>query len=99
MPTTIYDLSLITIRKRDKAIAQKVQQRNTIGDAIISPQAGYASYTIPEVNQGTISYFRKAQGCTVLNLPCSCNNAIQELIEEDGILLYTFLSYNSSVTV
>ena len=72
MPTTIYDSSLITQRNRDKVIAQRIKQDTTNGKPIIVPQAGYNSYMIGEVDNGNISYFRKADGCTNVNLSCNC---------------------------
>ena len=72
MPTTIYDSSLITQRSRDKVIAQRIKQDTTAGKPIIVPQAGYSSYLIGEVDNGNISYFRKADGCTDIDLSCNC---------------------------
>jgi hypothetical protein len=74
MPTTIYDSSLITQRSRDKAIAQQIKQANNAGQAIITPQAGYGSYLLGEADNGNISYFRKAQGCTDVQISCNCTN-------------------------
>lgn len=99
MPTTIYDSSLLTTRKRDKAIAQEVQQRNAAGEAIITPQAGYAAYNGGEADQGAVNYYRKVGGCTFVSPACACDQVVRERVEEDGILLYTFLQYNSSVQV
>ena len=72
MPTTIYDSSLITQRNRDKVIAQRIKQDTNAGQPIIVPQAGYGSYMIGEVDNGNITYFRKAEGCTDVNISCNC---------------------------
>jgi uncharacterized repeat protein (TIGR02543 family) len=72
MPTTIYDSSLITQRSRDKVIAQRIKQDTTNGKPIIVPQAGYGSYLLGEADNGNIAYFRKADGCTNVNLSCNC---------------------------
>jgi hypothetical protein len=72
MPTTIFDSSLITQRNRDKVIAQSVKQRNAAGVPIITPQAGYASYTIEDVDNGEITAFRKVGQCTNINPACTC---------------------------
>jgi hypothetical protein len=72
MPTTIYDSSLITQRSRDKVIAQQIKQATDNGKPIIIPQAGYGSYLLGEADNGNITYFRKAEGCTDINLSCNC---------------------------
>ena len=75
MPTTIYDASLVTQRSRDKAIAQQIKQATTSGNPIIIPQAGYSSYFLGEVNNGNITYFKKVDGCTDVNLSCNCTGS------------------------
>jgi hypothetical protein len=55
MPTTIYDSSLITQRKRDKLIAQQISQANRAGQAIITPQTGYASYYAGEAAEDPVN--------------------------------------------
>ena len=75
MPTTIYDASLVTQRSRDKAIAQQIRQATIAGNPIIIPQAGYGSYLLGEVNNGNITYFRKVDGCTDINLSCNCTGS------------------------
>jgi len=72
MPTTIYDSSLITQRSRDKVIAQQIKQATDNGKPIIIPQAGYGSYLSGEVDNGNITYFRKVDGCTDIDLSCNC---------------------------
>jgi uncharacterized repeat protein (TIGR02543 family) len=75
MPTTIYDSSLVTQRARDKVIAQRIKQDTTNGKPIIVPQAGYGSYLLGEADNGSITYFRKAEGCTDVNLSCNCTGS------------------------
>lgn len=75
MPTTIYDASLVTQRSRDKVIAQQIRQATIAGNPIIIPQAGYSSYLLGEVNNGNITYFRKVDGCTDINLSCNCTGS------------------------
>jgi uncharacterized repeat protein (TIGR02543 family) len=75
MPTSIYDSSLITQRNRDKVIAQRIKQANTTGQPIIIPQAGYGSYQLGEADNGNITYFRKAEGCTDVNVSCNCTGS------------------------
>jgi uncharacterized repeat protein (TIGR02543 family) len=72
MPTNIYDASLITQRSRNKVIAQQLKQATNAGQPIIIPQAGYSSYIIGEVDNGNITYFRKMEGCTDVNISCNC---------------------------
>lgn len=72
MSTTIYAASQITQRNRDKAIAQQIKQATNAGQPIIIPQTGYSSYLLGEATNGTITYFRRAQGCTDIDLSCNC---------------------------
>ncbi len=72
MPTTIYDSSLLTQRSRDKVIAQRIKQDTNAGKPIIVPQAGYNSYMIGEADNGNITYFKRVDGCTDINLSCNC---------------------------
>jgi uncharacterized repeat protein (TIGR02543 family) len=75
MPTTIYDSSLITQRSRDKVIAQQIKQATDNGKAIIIPQAGYGSYLLGEADNGNITYFRKTDGRTNVDLSCNCTGS------------------------
>jgi hypothetical protein len=75
MPTTIYDSSLVTQRSRDKVIAQHIKQATNSGNPIIIPQAGYGSYQLGEVDNGNITYFRRIDGCTNVNLSCNCTGS------------------------
>jgi uncharacterized repeat protein (TIGR02543 family) len=75
MSTTNYSASLITQRNRDKAIAQRIKQDTDAGKPIIVPQAGYGSYLLGEATNGTITYFKKVQGCTDINLSCNCTGS------------------------
>jgi len=36
------------------------------------PQAGYGSYLLGEADNGNITYFRKVDGCTNIDLSCNC---------------------------
>jgi photosystem II stability/assembly factor-like uncharacterized protein len=72
MPTAIYDSSLLTQRRRDRAIAQQIFNSNKAGSPIIIPQAGYGSYQLGEASNGGITYFRKDEGCTSINVSCNC---------------------------
>ena len=74
MPTTIYNASLITQQIRNKVIAQQIKQATNTGQPIIISQAGYGSYVIGEVDNGNITYFRKADGVTDANLSCNCTS-------------------------
>jgi hypothetical protein len=84
MPTAIYDSSLLTQRKRDKAIAQQISQANNNGQRIITPQAGYGSYYGGEADNGAITYYRKEGSCTDVDLSCNCSNLTSNIniIEE-----------------
>jgi hypothetical protein len=75
MSTTIYDASQITQRNRDKAIAQQIKQATDAGKPIIIPQAGYGSYLLGEATNGNITYFKKVQACTDINLSCNCTGS------------------------
>jgi uncharacterized repeat protein (TIGR02543 family) len=75
MSTTIYDASQITQRNRDKAIAQQIKQATDTGKPIIIPQAGYGSYLLGEATNGNITYFKKVQACTDINLSCNCTGS------------------------
>ena len=77
MPTTIYDSSLITQRKRDKAIAQQIYRANTSGNPIIIPQAGYGSYYQGESKNGGITDYRK--GCPP-DVSCNCSSKPTESV-------------------
>lgn len=74
MPTAIYDSSLLTQRRRDKAIAQQISTANRNGTSIITPQAGYGAFHFPEQDNGAITYYRKGDGCTNVNTSCNCTN-------------------------
>jgi hypothetical protein len=77
MPTTIYDASLLTKRKRDKSIAQQIQNANRNGTSIIIPQSGYGSYTLEEAKNGAITDYRK--GCPP-DVACNCLQMNQTVI-------------------
>jgi hypothetical protein len=72
MPIAIYDSSLLTQRRRDRVIAQQIFNSNKSGSPIIIPQAGYGSYQLGEAKNGAITYFRKGEGCTSINVSCNC---------------------------
>ena len=75
MSTTNYSASLITQRNRDKVIAQRIKQDTDAGKPIIVPQAGYGSYLLGEATNGNITYFKRVQGCTDINLSCNCTGS------------------------
>ena len=77
MPTTIYDSSLITQRRRDKAISGSFIGRI---QNPIDPTTGSAPYLgiteqsiINTVKNGQMKEYRKNDGgCTTLDLGCPC---------------------------
>ena len=73
MPTTIYDSSLITQRKRDKVVAQQVMRRNDTGVRIMTPQSGYDSYTIANIDNGDITQYSKREGVVCADKACACD--------------------------
>ena len=77
MPTAIYDSSLLTQRKRDKLIAQSIQNANRNATPIIIPQTGYASYLQGEAKNGAITDYRK--GCPP-DVACNCLQLNQPVI-------------------
>jgi uncharacterized repeat protein (TIGR02543 family) len=77
MSATNYSASLITQRNRDKVIAQRIKQDTDAGKPIIVPQAGYGSYLLGEAANGNITYFKRVQGCTDINLSCNCTGSTQ----------------------
>jgi hypothetical protein len=84
MPTTIYDSSLITQRKRDKLIAREVSQRNDAGVRIMAPQGGYDSYTVANIDNGDITQYSKRVGADCADKACICeelsNTVVREII-------------------
>ena len=77
MPTTIYDSSLITKRRGDKAESGSFVNRITNPT---NPNTGYApalgiwdQSIINTVKQGNMPYYRKGDGgCTTVNNGCPC---------------------------
>lgn len=77
MSTTIYDSSLITKRRQDKAASGSFISRITNPT---NPNTGYAPMLgissqsiINTVRQGNMQYFRKGDGgCTTINNGCPC---------------------------
>jgi hypothetical protein len=76
MPTTVYDSSLITKRRKDKAESGSFLTR--IQNAT-NPNTGYApalgiydQSVINTVKNGTMKYYRKGEGCTTVNNGCPC---------------------------
>jgi hypothetical protein len=76
MSTTIYDASLITQRRMNKA--QSGDFLNRIQHAT-HPQTGYSpalgiydQSIITTVKNGQIKYYRKQSGCTTVNNGCPC---------------------------
>jgi hypothetical protein len=85
MPTTIYDSSLLTQRKRDKVISNsfitRTQQHNTVG---FPPLLGISEQSsINNVKMGNMTYFTKnSDGKVIVNGGCPCppNPVIQNII-------------------
>jgi hypothetical protein len=80
MPTTIYDSSLLTQRKRDKTISNSFlmrTQQNTVG---FPPLLGTSEQSsINNVKMGNMTYFTKnSEGKGVINggCPCISNNPV-----------------------
>ena len=77
MPTTIYDSSLITQRRRDKAISGSFINRI---QNPINPTTGYGPLLgisdqsiINTVKNGQMTEYRKNDGgCTTVNVGCPC---------------------------
>lgn len=77
MSTTIYDSSLITKRRKDKAESGSFMNR--INNPT-NPNTGYApalgiwdQSIINTVKQGNMKYYRKGDGgCTTVNNGCPC---------------------------
>lgn len=77
MPTTIYDSSLITKRRGNKAESGSFINRITNP---VNPNTGYApalgiwdQSIINTVKQGNMAYYRKGDGgCTTINNGCPC---------------------------
>lgn len=77
MPTTVYDSSLITQRRKDKAESGSFINRITNAT---NPNTGYAPLLgiydqsiINTVKQGNMKYYRKGDGgCTTINNGCPC---------------------------
>jgi len=84
MPTTIYDSSLITQRRRDKAESGSFITR------ISSPTNPTTSYApalgiwdqsiINTVKNGQMAYYRKGEGVTTINNGCPCQIPSNECI-------------------
>ncbi len=84
MPTTIYDSSFLTQRKRDKTISNsfvtRTQQQNTVG---FPPLLGTSEQSsINNVKMGNMSYFTKnSDGKVIVSGGCPCNApVIQNII-------------------
>ncbi len=84
MPTTIYDSSLVTQRKRDKTISNsfvtRTQQQNTVG---FPPLLGTSEQSsINNVKMGNMTFFTKnSDGKVIVNGGCPCNTpVIQNII-------------------
>ena len=85
MPTAIYDSSLITQRRKDKAESGSFTSRISpwnippSGSSTNQPTTGYAPLLgiydqsiINTVKNGTMTYYRKGQGCTIISNGCPC---------------------------
>ena len=84
MPTTIYDSSLITQRRRIKAesgsFINRISPWNTpTNTSNNQPNTGYApalgiwdQSIINTVKSGQMKYYRKGEGCTTVSNGCPC---------------------------
>jgi hypothetical protein len=83
MPTTIYDSSLITQRRRVTAesgsFITRIQPWSTVQTANNQPNTGYAPMLgiydqsiINTVKNGQMKYYRKGEGCTTISNGCPC---------------------------
>ena len=83
MPTTIYDSSLITQRRRVKAESGSFINRISSN---INPNTGYAPMLgiwdqsiINTVKDGQMKYYRKGDGgCTTISNGCPCQSISNE---------------------
>ncbi len=92
--------SFLTQRLRDKAIAQQVQKSNKAGKPIIIPQAGYGSYTTPDVDNGAINAYNKVQGCTTVDIACQCAAPLAPVIPDTpSMIIYNNVPGGGQVTV
>lgn len=91
MPTTIYDSSLITQRRRVKAesgsFINRISPWNTppANTSTNQPNTGYApalgiwdQSIINSVKNGQMKYYRKGEGCTTVSNGCPCEPIEQE---------------------
>lgn len=76
MPTTVYDSSLITQRRRVKAESGSFLTRISSN---VQPTTGYAPMLviwdqsiINTVKSGQMKYYRKGEGCTTISNGCPC---------------------------
>jgi len=83
MPTSIYDSSLITQRRRIKAesgsFITRISPWNTPANTSNQPNTGYApalgiwdQSIINTVNNGQMKYYRKGEGYTTVSNGCPC---------------------------
>ena len=82
---TIFDASMITQRRRDKLIAQQVKQSNNTSNTIIIPQTGYGAFSLSEVSNGAITYYKRVNGSECIDTACGwleCGHANCPCLEE-----------------
>ena len=86
MPTTIYDSSLITQRKRDKTISgsfiNRIQNSKnpTTGSA---PLLGISEQSIINtVKMGQMTQYQKSNGCVFISPGCPCNTVITPVMQD-----------------
>ncbi len=77
MPTTIYDSSLITQRRKEKAVSEsfitRIQNQTTTGSA---PLLGISEQSIiNDVKKGQMTEYKKCEGSVQVSPGCPCNVA------------------------
>lgn len=75
MPTTIYDSSLLTQRRADKAVSGSYLRRMQNGQTMYTTPLGiYDQSVINALKTGTMKAYRKnAQGVVQVNNGCPCD--------------------------
>ena len=73
MPTTVYDSSLITQRRRVKAESGSFLNRIASNNTSYAPALGiWDQSIINSVKNGQMKYYRKGEGCTTVSNGCPC---------------------------
>jgi len=72
MPTTIYDSSLLTQRRKIKAETGDFMNRIQNSNTGCGPRGIYDQSQITMMSMGRMKYFRKDVGCTNVSNGCPC---------------------------